>query len=148
MTTKQTKESHDAKIIRMTQTWQSMKGVVMPIFKVPNLNVRSKTREKGHSVNVYIYTRLLSTYCLDNLGGKQQSSNHLVIMWTWPWIMWFLRWELVKKLCCMISRNNLLFTHCVRQVLKCFAWQKKDNIHAPSNLQWKLVDHKHCICKD
>lgn len=108
MTTKQTKESHDAKIIRMTQTWQSMKGVVMPIFKVPNLNVRSKTREKGHSVNVYIYTRLLSTYCLDNLGGKQQSSNHLVIMWTWPWIMWFLRWELVKN--CVAWYQEITFS--------------------------------------
>lgn len=134
MTTTQTKESPWCENYKndtnLTKYERCCYAPSYPIFKVPNLNMRSKTRGKGHSVNVYIYTWLLSTYCLDNLGGKQQSSNHLVIMWTWPWIMLFLRWELVKKLCWMISRNNLLFTHCVRPDLKCFAWQKKDNIHA------------------
>lgn len=136
----------------MTQTWQSMKGVVFalsyPIFKVPNSNMRSKTREKGHSVNVYIYTWLLSTYCLDNLGGKQQASNHLVIMWTWPWIMWFLRWESLWKNCVAWYQEITFSLPIALGQFWNVLLEKRKTIYMPSNLQWKLVDHKHCICKD
>jgi hypothetical protein len=131
----------------VTQTWQSMKGVLMHYliqFSKFQIWIWDQRQWKNDIVLMYIFIHEFYQLIAWTTWEENNSSNHLVIMWTWPWIMWFLRWELVKNLCCMISRNNLLFTHCVRRVLKCFAWQKKDNIHAfqlAMKVSWPLTLH-------